>query len=198
MKKSYLLSQLHLRVQQKIKRMIQDPTLKLEHAFAHRRADIFWEKEKLVFEIQCSFISLNEVKRRCRDYKKMGLEVVWILHEKTFNKYHCRDAELFLRRRGRCYYTNISQHGDGLVYDQEEALFFNKRHAKERIEINLGNPKRDFTGNLYFENDLTDLKLSRFFQFKKVWKKKVLIFFKYARIYLRYGYAYAKWRLTLG
>lgn len=46
-----------------------------------RRADVVWEDEKMVFEIQYSPISVRELLERNIDYYEMGYSVCWILHE---------------------------------------------------------------------------------------------------------------------
>lgn len=94
-----------------------------------RIADVAWHTKKIVFEIQRSAISLEEVKERNLDYKKVGYEVIWILHDAQFNKRTLPAAENFLRTTP-CYYTNIDKSGFGIVYDQFEVIEGNRRNFK--------------------------------------------------------------------
>lgn len=94
-----------------------------------RIADVAWHTRKIIFEIQCSPISLEEVKQRNRDYQGVGYEVIWILHEKKFNKHFLSAAESYLRLT-LCYFTNIDQKGNGIVYDQFEVFKAGRRLFK--------------------------------------------------------------------
>ena len=82
-----------------------------------RVADVAWPAMGLVFEIQCSRLSVGEMKRRMRDYKSSGFQVVWILHDKTFNRGRLTPEERFLKGRPH-YYANIAPDGMGQIYDQ--------------------------------------------------------------------------------
>ncbi len=94
-----------------------------------RIADVAWHAKKIVFEIQRSPISLEEVKERNLDYQSVGYEVIWILHDAQFNKRTLQAAENFLRTTP-CYYTNIDKLGVGIVYDQFEVIEGNRRNFK--------------------------------------------------------------------
>jgi competence protein CoiA len=61
-----------------------------------RIADVACEKERIIFEIQCSPISAEEVKARIRDYESVGWRVIWILSSRTFSKYRASEAEVAL------------------------------------------------------------------------------------------------------
>lgn len=86
-----------------------------------RIADIAWEPRRLIFEIQCSPITLSEAQERCEDYGSIGYDVIWILHDKRFNRRRLSAAEAFLRTR-TCYFSNMHTSGKGMVYDQFEVL----------------------------------------------------------------------------
>lgn len=102
----------------------------LEHSFPEIRriADVVCISQRLVIEVQCSAISLSEVKRRNADYESIGYEVLWVLHDDRYNGKIASEAELFLRKQG-CYFTNIQSSGDGLIYDQLE-MFYGKRRMR--------------------------------------------------------------------
>ncbi len=82
-----------------------------------RIADVAWLSQKIVFEIQCSSISVEEVMQRNGDYQQEGWQVVWILHDQRFNQKRLSAVETALRSHPH-YFTNISEEGRGEVYDQ--------------------------------------------------------------------------------
>jgi competence protein CoiA len=82
-----------------------------------RVADVVWAKERLVFEIQCSPISRTEVLERTEDYRNAGYEVVWILHERQFNKRRLTPCEYGLKNIPH-YYSNMTSERIGMIYDQ--------------------------------------------------------------------------------
>lgn len=112
----------HLHLQLHLKSLIS--TLYLEKSFPQigRIADAVWEEKKLIFEVQCSPISYEEVMQRERDYAKEGYTVVWILEEKRFNKRILSAAENYLRSK-ICYFF-----GEIHIYDQFEII-----HASQRL-----------------------------------------------------------------
>jgi competence protein CoiA len=120
----------HLHVQLRLLSLFKGAVF-MEKPFASigRIADIAWETEKIVFEIQCSPISQEEVQARCRDYRSFGFEIVWVLHEKNFNKWRLSAAESSLREQ-TCYFTNISSKGKGIIYDQFDICQGSKRLFK--------------------------------------------------------------------
>jgi competence protein CoiA len=81
-----------------------------------RIADCYWVSQKIVFEIQCSPISLQEIQERQADYLSLGIEIVWILHDKQFNQKTLSPAEIFLRPYPH-FYTNITSQRRGFIYD---------------------------------------------------------------------------------
>lgn len=109
----------HLSIQNKIASIFPPGTIALEKQYAHigRIADCAWEEGKIIFEIQCSPISLTEIEERTRDYELSGYHVIWILHEKTFSPYKNTQASLFLQARPFCY-TSMSANGKGLFYKE--------------------------------------------------------------------------------
>lgn len=114
----------HLQVQSTLVDQFSENEARLECPFPsiRRIADLFWEKEGIIFEIQCSPISEEEARSRSRDYQALGLRIVWILHDQRFNKNKLSSAESWLRASVPCYYTNIAPGGSGICYDQFEVL----------------------------------------------------------------------------
>ena len=124
-------SQEHLQLQLKLLDLIGMENGQIECAFPsiQRIADVAWHEKKIIVEIQCSPITLGEVQSRNRDYQSVGYEVIWILHQKRFNKNNLSAAESFLRTIP-CYFTNIDKEGNGVIYDQFEILKDSRRLFK--------------------------------------------------------------------
>lgn len=144
----------------------------LEKSFPEigRIADVAWEKKKIIFEIQCSPISLTEVQERCRDYESLGFRVIWVLHEKRFNKRKRGSVEAFLRNCP-CYFTNMNEAGKGIIYDCFEICRGARRvYQGMPLKVDIASPvdlpassiTEDFPQAirqrraLYFEGDLVD------------------------------------------
>lgn len=120
-------SLLHQSVQRHIFQLLPPKEAFIEHRLPGHVADLVWLPQKIVFEIQCSSISIDTAIARTNDYKKLGFFIVWILHQKTFNGAYLSLAELFLRKQRACYFTNIVTTGHGYIYDQTETIRNNKR-----------------------------------------------------------------------
>ncbi|SPJ31589.1 unnamed protein product [Candidatus Protochlamydia amoebophila UWE25] len=82
-----------------------------------RIADVVWLSKKIVFEIQYSPITAEELSKRNHDYQKMGWSVVWVLHDKLYNQFRLSAAEQALRFLPH-YFTNMDREGKGIFYDQ--------------------------------------------------------------------------------
>lgn len=82
-----------------------------------RIADLVYFPQKIIYEIQCSSIELEEAIQRNKDYASIGFQVIWIFHDRHFNKSFVPPAELYLRKRG-AYYTSFTPQGYGFFYDQ--------------------------------------------------------------------------------
>ncbi len=76
----------HIAIQCAIQRAIGSGNCLMELPFKEigRIADLAWESAKIVIEVQCSPISVEEVRGRISDYESLGWQVVWVLLEKTF------------------------------------------------------------------------------------------------------------------
>lgn len=109
----------HLQIQSYFFQQLPWGDCQLECAFPSigRIADVAWFSQKIIFEIQCSPISADEVLARNHDYQQLGWQVVWILHDRRYNQTHLSAAELALRSSPH-YFTNMDQLGSGIIYDQ--------------------------------------------------------------------------------
>jgi competence protein CoiA len=119
----------HLHLQLYLAALRSDAEIECPFPEIGRIADVVWKEEKLVFEVQCSPISQEEAMSRIQDYNSVGYEVIWLLHERSFNKLRLSAAEECLRERG-CYFTNIDKLGKGEIYDQFEILKAGRRLFK--------------------------------------------------------------------
>lgn len=138
----------HLHIQLLLQFLLKEQVF-LEYRFPQigRIADVYWQQQKIVFEVQCSPISLEEAKERCEDYKKLGLHPIFILHDHRFNRRYCSAAEIFLRKEG-CLFTN----GKDLFYDQVEVCKGAKRiYRGPRLTVHPDKPL--FIPVLHFEGD---------------------------------------------
>ena len=181
-----------------IKEMFPEDSVFLEQRFKGHIADIFWPEKKIVFEVQCSPISYEAAKKRTEDLEKLGLSVIWILHQKTFNKKYLSPSELYFVKKRRSYYTNISQAGEGWVFDQEEAISDFKRLAKSpprEIDLSELLHKRS---TICFKNEVTSLGfLVRISIYPDIWKLKKKIFLRHIKREFAYYYTYFKWKISL-
>lgn len=128
----------HLNAQLHLQKLLEPNELLLERPFPEigRIADVVWEEKKLIFEIQCSPIPLLEAKERIENYALAGYRVVWILHEKNFNKERLSPSEAFLRSSQTCFFTDIDSEGKGSIYNQLERLSKTRRFWKsEKLKL---------------------------------------------------------------
>lgn len=171
--KQHCKSLTHLRLQQHIQSLFPSELLILEKAFPsiRRIADVADLNRKFIFEIQCSPISLAEAKKRTEDYESLGYCVIWILHDKLYNRIYFKPAEAYLRKK-ICYYTNMDAKGQGSIYDQYELCVGVKRiYRSMPCKVNLQKRKqipalqKDFPGflferiqnwSVYHQGDLLD------------------------------------------
>jgi competence protein CoiA len=133
----------HLQVQWAVQSSLSEEAT-LEEPFPQigRIADVAWKSGKIIFEIQCSPISLEEVENRCRDYESLGFTCVWILHDRRFNRRKMSAAETFLRKR-LCFFTDIDARGSGMIYDQQESCRGALRVFRgPPIQVDLKAPKK--------------------------------------------------------
>lgn len=110
---------IHLHLQSFFLHQLPLGDCQLEYSFPSigRIADVVWFSEKVIFEIQCSPISPQEVLMRNRDYQKLGWQVVWILHDQRYNQARLSGAEIALRPFPH-YFSDMNDMGSGIIYDQ--------------------------------------------------------------------------------
>lgn len=101
---------------------IDDCVLEYRFPTIQRIADVAWLSQKIVFEIQYSPISGQEVIERNQDYAKIGWKVVWILHDHRYNKVRLSLAELVLLQASH-FFTNMDEQGKGIIYDQFQICY---------------------------------------------------------------------------
>ncbi len=109
----------HLAIQLFIQQNLPSGEGELEVFFKtiRRIADVAWHQKKLIFEIQCSPISPEEIEARNQDYASLGYQVIWILHENRYNRPQLSPVEKYLFT-SPYYFTNINKQGKGMIYDQ--------------------------------------------------------------------------------
>lgn len=109
----------HLQVQCRLQAILPEDACRLEVRFKEigRIADAVWTDQKLIFEVQCSPISAEEVFQRNKDYGSLGFQVIWIFHDRQYNKFRISAAESSLKNSPH-YFTNIDAEGRGIIYDQ--------------------------------------------------------------------------------
>ena len=169
----------HLLAQLQLEKLVPPGAIQLERPFLDisRIADACWEEKKIVFEIQCSQLEIPEATARIKDYASQGYRVVWLLHDRLFNRKATRPVELFLRQ-GLAYYIHIERGLTSLYYDQFEVLAHGKRLKKgKKLPIDLQAPH--FLAKLewkdFFPKQVLDRVASDPFYFKGDRLNKALI-----------------------
>lgn len=109
----------HLQVQMSLLNKLPEGECILEYRFPsiQRIADVAWIPQKIVFEIQYSPITADEISQRNADYHQLGWQVIWIFHDHRYNRSRVSAAEAVLCNQPH-YFTNINQDGLGIIYDQ--------------------------------------------------------------------------------
>jgi competence protein CoiA len=166
----------HLAIQNLIASQLPRGTISLERRFPtiNRIADLAWEEEKLVFEVQCSPMPREEMLQRTTDYASLGYQVIWILHERNYNKYRVSNLEAGIAAIPH-YYTDIGPGGEGVIYDQWHLTSAGLRvKGLPRLAVDLSKParlvdhaetslkladERIAAWKIYFKGDLIDLAL---------------------------------------
>jgi len=118
----------HRTIQLALKKALAPQQVWLEKSFPQIRrvADVVWPAQKTIFEVQCSPICAKEVQARNRDYQKEGYTVIWILHDRHYNRAYLTPAERSLRSQTH-YFTNINSFGHGEIYDQYAHIQWGRR-----------------------------------------------------------------------
>ncbi|MDN3504535.1 MAG: competence protein CoiA family protein [Rhabdochlamydiaceae bacterium] len=161
----------HIAVQARIKKLI--PSAQLEKAFnqVQRIADVCYEEKKIIFEVQCSPITAEELLARNRDYEAMDYTVIWIFHTKRYNRGRLKPSEKIARNQ-LAYYTDITAGGKGQIFDMAGfGRSFLAKREKYPVDLsrvkecsNIRAPKTLFKTlkkrllqKYYFSGDLLDL-----------------------------------------
>lgn len=124
----YSKSEAHLLLQLQVQNKFCEGEIVIERPFPSigRIADLCWDRCKIIFEIQCSFIAQKEAEERMVDYASLGYTVIWLLDDRRFNRRHLSPTELFLRNTS-CYYIHYQKTKLSLFYDQFELIQQNRR-----------------------------------------------------------------------
>lgn len=117
-------SEQHLGLQLFLASRIPVKEMQIERRFPqiNRIADVAWEARKIVFEIQCSPMTCAEAENRCRDYRSIGWEILWILSDARFNKRRLSAAENYLRQETSYFFHWSKQPLISRIYDQCEIV----------------------------------------------------------------------------
>lgn len=169
----------HIAIQSRLQENLplNDGVIECSFPEIKRIADVAWLSEKIVFEIQYSPISQDEVLSRISDYRSVGWEVVWILHDDRYNKKQLSPAEKVLHSFPH-YFSNINARGEGIIYDQFSHHFRWRRIFRlPPLKVDLSQVQRDIVSPdvfslkclqeraknwpLFFEGDLMNRFLSK-------------------------------------
>lgn len=112
----------------------------VEHRFPSigRIADLYSEEKRLVIEIQTSPITADELLARTRDYRGLGLHIIWIFSDRRFNRYQLTPVEAALEKiphyftDGRLFYDQVYEECSGRRRRRSKKLPLNP--AKVRIK----------------------------------------------------------------
>ncbi len=143
---------LHRSIQEYILSKLPEGEAIIEYSLPNHYADVAWIEKKILFEIQCSPLPIEKAVKRVKDYHEMGFSLVWILHEKSFNRKSLNRSELYLRGQV-AYYTNLSVTSHGVIYDQYEHYRDGKRILRSKpLPVDIAKPiyKKN---KLHFEGD---------------------------------------------
>ena len=165
----------HIRLQIYLKELMPDEDVYLEHRFLEikRIADVAWHSKKIIFEIQCSPLSKEEMQARTKDYYSLGYEVVFILHDKRFNQRRLSAVEMGLLDQTH-YYTNMNQAGNGMIYDQWQFIERGQRKSSlPPLPVDLSKPYL-LNNRIGFKGDVRSLPKGHFYLTKIESRKKEL------------------------
>jgi len=123
----------HQAVQNHLLNILPKVTLERRFPSIDRIADVFWKEKNIVFEVQVSPITYEEVLKRNRDYAQLGIDVIWIFHKTHFGRKKRKKAERALHE-GTYYYTDIDQDGQGTFYDKEHKVVSFLTHLEKEIK----------------------------------------------------------------
>lgn len=164
---------IHLQLQAYFVQQLPAGDCVLEQRFPtiQRIADVAWLSQKIIFEIQYSAITAQEVLQRNQDYQKLGWSVVWILHDHRYNQRRLSAAEMALRSSPH-FFSNMNRLGQGIIYDQFDLCVHGLRQERMApLPIDVSQPhlysqevyplqlltQRANQWNLFFAGDLMSL-----------------------------------------
>lgn len=105
----------HLATQMRLAHFLPEKALEVSFPEIHRIADVYWKEKKIVFEVQCSSITFEEIFKRQSDYQKIGLEIIWVFHTKKFTR------EIKKNLPGvKHFFTDVTEKGKGSFFDFDE------------------------------------------------------------------------------
>lgn len=133
----------HLMLQHFLKNILPEEEAEMECQFPSigRIADVAWHPKRLIYEIQCSPISAQEVKERNNSYASIGYQVVWIFHDTRYNQYRLSSAEIFLMNQPH-YFSDMNEVGEGKIYDQVSLIAKGRRASRLPVlSIDPSTPK---------------------------------------------------------
>lgn len=133
----------HLMLQHFLKNVLPDGEVEIECQFPQiaRIADVAWHPKRLIYEIQYSPITAEEVKARNASYASIGYQVVWIFHQDRYNKERLSAAEDWLALHPH-YFSDMNAEGEGIIYDQFATVVNGRRVQRLPIlPIDVSTPK---------------------------------------------------------
>lgn len=159
-------SMTHLMLQCHLKKLLPPNEADLEYRFTSigRIADVAWHKQKLIFEVQCSPISPEEIAARNQDYASLGFRVIWILHDNRFNQWRISAAEYALAEWIH-FYTDMNSEGRGLIYEQLYVAYNGirkERAPKLPINVSVIQSTPDISAT-HFEKALPKIALKKIY-----------------------------------
>ncbi|MFN0065944.1 MAG: competence protein CoiA [Chlamydiales bacterium] len=153
-------SLMHLHMQLRLQKIISPEKSVIEHPFPSigRIADVVWPAEKLLFEVQCSPISADELTARNRDYASINYRVIWLFWDRRFNKKRLAPALLSMKETPYYYFTD----GKNIIYDQYRQFRTPINILKPQTLSNKLPPELIHRAEraLYFSSDIVDLFLT--------------------------------------
>lgn len=156
----------HKAIQEYLKRLIRGAQLEFPLKQIRRIADVIWPEVNIIFEVQCSAISLDHLMQRTKDYESLNYQVIWLFH---LNRFNFKKINPHVRPFSNLtyYFTDMNRFQKGYFYD----LIPDLNHYRQGPRIDLTMPKEaSFTykslpkplrdriaRKYYFKNDLIDL-----------------------------------------
>ncbi len=137
-------SERHETIQAALQTLYPSLALQLEVPFPviGRIADLYAEKERLVFEVQCSWIREEEVERRTVDYHLLGIGIIWLLDDRIYNKKNFSHVEEKMRSHGAYFFTFSKEKLFPYIYDQIEGVIQGRRVSRKTpFWVDLGAPR---------------------------------------------------------